>query len=74
MTTMISRTALAMVVCALALNLCGCSWSIGGGKREGPVTEQTTRGQELIDLKKARDQGAITPEEYEAQKSKVLGR
>ena len=74
MTTMIPRTALAMVVCALALNLCGCSWSIGGGKTAGPVTEPPTRGQELIDLKKARDQGAITPEEYESQKTKVLGR
>ena len=49
----------------------GCAWSIGSS-REGPPVKEPTKGQELIDLKKARDSGAITPEEYEAQKQKVL--
>jgi len=31
------------------------------------------RGQELIDLKKARDQGAISEEEYQAQKKRIIG-
>jgi hypothetical protein len=31
-----------------------------------------THGQELIDLKKAKDQGAITEEEFEAQKKKIM--
>jgi len=29
-------------------------------------------GQQLIDLKKAKDAGAITDEEYQAQKAKLL--
>ena len=40
------------------------------------VVEQTTTpptiGQQLIDLKKARDDGAITEAEYEAEKAKLL--
>ena len=50
--------------------LSGCAWSIGEHKEHG----QPTRGQELIDLKKARDNGAITEEEYQAQKQRVLGK
>ena len=42
----------------------------GGSKRE---VENPTVGQQLIDLKTARDTGAITPAEYEAQKAKLLG-
>ena len=34
--------------------------------------EATSVGQQLIDLKKAKDAGAITDEEYQAQKAKVL--
>lgn len=49
--------------------LSGCAWSIGG---ESTAHGQPTRGQELIDLKKALDQGAITPEQYEAQKAKIM--
>lgn len=51
--------------------LSGCAWSIGG-RKEGSVSTAPTRGQQLIDLKKARDQGAITEEEYQAQKKRVL--
>jgi hypothetical protein len=55
-----------------------CAWSVGSNKHnEGachvqPV--QPTRGQELLDLKKARDQGALTEEEYQAQKRRLLGK
>lgn len=41
-----------------------------------PVCQQTvqpTIGQQLIDLKKAKDSGAITEPEYEAEKAKLLG-
>jgi hypothetical protein len=48
----------------------GCAWSIGDGKAH--TTNQPTRGQELIDLKRARDQGAITPEEYETQRKHIM--
>ena len=34
----------------------------------------TTTGQELIDLKKALDAGAITQEEYEELKKKIMER
>ncbi|MEW6159152.1 MAG: SHOCT domain-containing protein [Verrucomicrobiota bacterium] len=33
-----------------------------------------TVGQQLTDLKKARDSGALSEDEYEAQKRKLLGR
>lgn len=56
-----------------ALLLCGCAWQIGGDKK-GETVVQSTRGQELIDLKKARDQNAISEEEYQAQRQKVLNR
>jgi hypothetical protein len=53
--------------------LTGCAWSIGG--REGEQsTVPPTQGQELIDLKRAHDQGALSDEEYEAQRQRVLTR
>lgn len=58
------------VLCAL---FSGCAWQLGGDK-SGTTYVQTTRGQELIDLKKAKDQGAITEEEYQAQRQKVMNR
>ncbi len=55
--------------------LTGCAWSIGDGHHGPPVQNvQPTRGQELMDLKKARDQGAITEEEYQAQKQRLLNK
>jgi hypothetical protein len=49
---------------------CDCDVKFGGGSttRVYPATV----GQQLVDLKKAKDSGAITQEEYDAQKSKVL--
>jgi hypothetical protein len=49
----------------------GCAWSVGGGKA-GTAMSQPTKGQELVDLKKARDQHAITEEEYQQQRNKIL--
>lgn len=40
-----------------------------------PIVQQTvapTVGQQLLDLKKARDAGAISEQEYEAEKAKIL--
>ena len=34
--------------------------------------EVSTTGQQLIDLQKARDSGAITAKEYDKQKQKIL--
>jgi hypothetical protein len=54
--------------------LSACAWSIGDGKDHGTTTIQPTRGQELIDLKKAKDQGAITEDEYQAQRKSILAK
>ena len=64
---------LTIMASVLGILFSGCAWQIGGDKH-GCATIQPTRGQELIDLKKAKDQGAITDEEYQAQRNKVLGK
>ncbi len=64
----------ALCLAILAGLLSGCAWSIGDGKDHTSVTKPPTRGQELIDLKQARDQGAITDAEYETQRKKILER
>ena len=55
----------------------GCCGSPGdggkGGTAEVTVKKHTT-GQELIDLQKARENGAISDEEYEKQKEAILER
>jgi uncharacterized membrane protein len=64
-----------VIVLALLLPLvlvaCG-----GGGSRMETQQEirTTTTGQELTDLKKALDNGAITREEYERERRKILNR
>jgi len=51
--------------------LTGCiGLSIGGGTTTKPVN--ATVGQQLVDLKTAKDNGAITDAEYQAQKAKIL--
>jgi hypothetical protein len=63
-------TVLATTGTIMGLLLSGCAWSIGSDKAHSVVV-RPTHGQEFIDLKKAKDQGAITEEEYEAQKKKI---
>jgi len=60
---------LAAVFCILIFSVGGCAWSIGEHKEHG----QPTRGQELLDLKRARDAGAINENEYQVQKRRLLG-
>jgi hypothetical protein len=64
---------LAAVVTIAGLLATGCAWSIGG-KGDAKTVAQPTKGQELVDLKKAKDQGAISDADYEAQRAKILGR
>ncbi len=54
--------------------LTGCvgGLSLGGGTKT--TTNAPTVGQQLIDLQKAKDAGAITDAEYQAQKAKVLAK
>jgi len=52
----------------------GCSWSVGGSKGNSscPAPAQPTRGQELIDLQKANDSGAISDADYEKAKQQII--
>jgi hypothetical protein len=51
--------------------LSGCVWSVGSS---GPKTVNMvpTIGQQLIDLQKARDTGAINDAEYQQERQKIL--
>lgn len=60
-------TGLIAVFAALSLTACG-----GGGATVKSEITTTTRGQQLVDLKKAFDDGAITEDEYKTEKSRVL--
>ncbi len=60
-----------IILCALVLagGVAGC----GGGKAEVKSTTRTsTLGQELIDLDKAYQQGAITEKQYKNAKEELL--
>jgi hypothetical protein len=49
----------------------GClALQVGGGDKK--QIEKATVGQQLIDLKTARDTGAITDAEYQTEKAKLL--
>ena len=51
--------------------LTGClSIQLGGGMTTKP--QSVSVGQQLIDLQKAKDAGAISDAEYQAQKAKIL--
>lgn len=52
---------------AMTLGLAGC-----GGGDSTIKAETTTTGQQLIDLKKAYEQGAISEKEYERERKKIL--
>lgn len=56
---------------ALVLGLAGC---IGIGGSDRTYVHRPTIGQQLTDLKTARDQGAITPAEYDRLKAEMLAR
>lgn len=59
----------------LATALCvatpGCSWSVGG-KKGGSTVVKPSKGQELIDLQRAHDSGAIDDAEYERLKEELV--
>ncbi|HXZ48086.1 MAG TPA: hypothetical protein VEG27_03645 [Usitatibacter sp.] len=53
---------------ALALALAGC-----GGNEVVRPTVSVSIGQQLIDLKRARDTGALTEREYQSEKARLIG-
>ncbi len=59
----------ALLASTLAFGLAACG---GGGATSATAITTTTTGQQLIDLKAARDSGAITEGEYERQRRKIL--
>ena len=66
------KTVIPLIIAVAAMTLVtGCAWQVGGDKHSELV--QPTTGQQLIDLKRARDTGAISEPDYEAQKAKLLG-
>jgi hypothetical protein len=59
----------ASLVLSAMLILTGCVAAIGN---RGTDRGGNTLGQQLIDLQKAKDAGAITEAEYQAQKARLL--
>lgn len=66
---MMNRALFSGLLAALVLGLAGC----GGGDTEvkSEITT-TTKGQQLIDLQKALEAGAINKDEYERERQRIL--
>jgi hypothetical protein len=63
------RAVAGVLALLLATSVAGCG---GGGAELKSEVRTTTTGQELLDLKKALDSGAMTQQEYEAHRKRVL--
>jgi hypothetical protein len=57
-----------LLVLTLFTTMASCIAVGSGGKK---VENQTTLGQQLIDLKNARDEGALSAQEYEELREKL---
>jgi hypothetical protein len=68
MRRIVASTIVIFIVFGLFLNGCGG----GGAETEIKQAPQTTLGQELLDLDKARETGAISDEEYEKLKKEII--
>lgn len=58
-----------VVISAVSLLVTACG---GGGAHVRSEVTTVSKGQQLIDLKKAVNEGAITQDEYDKEKSKIL--
>jgi len=59
-----------ILVSSMAVLLTACG---GGGAHVKSEVTTVSKGQQLIDLKKAADDGAITQDEYAKEKANILG-
>jgi hypothetical protein len=72
MSRLIPHTLVLLAVCGLLLfGVAACG---GGGAEVRSEVTTTTTGQQLIDLKKALDSGAMTQQEYEKERKKILSK
>lgn len=70
MTTPLPKTVAIAALCSIfLLGVVACG---GGGADVRSEVSTTTTGQQLMDLKKALDSGAMTKEEYEKERKKIL--
>jgi hypothetical protein len=60
-----------LVLLAIAIMLSGC---LAIGNHGDCRNKEITVGQQLLDLQKAKEAGALTDAEYQAQKAKILGK
>ena len=66
---------LGLAAAGLLTGCIGLTFGGGGPKHQETSIETTpTLGKQLMDLKQARDRGAITEQEYEFQKAKLLSK
>lgn len=66
---MLKKTCLALICSIALISLTACG---GGGAEIKSEITTTTKGQQLLDLKKALDAGAMTKDEYERERVKVI--
>ena len=70
MTASVTKKLVLLALCGiLVLGVTACS---GGGAEVKSQVTTTTVGPQLMDLKKAYDSGAMTQQEYEQQRKKIL--
>ncbi len=61
-----------LALCAILLVCGGCVLDVGGGSKT--EMRNPTLGQQLLDLQRARDSGAISPADYDAKKAELLNK
>jgi hypothetical protein len=64
--------ALGLILMVLSATACGCLGGGGGKTQVQSTTTTTTLGQELQDLQKAHESGAIDDKQYEKAKKELL--
>jgi hypothetical protein len=68
----LAKLQLLAALLALAGAGSGCILVAGNSEGKGQARPQPTLGQQLLDLKKARESGALNEADYQAQKQKLL--